>query len=142
MEDARAVLMKWIEAFASRDSDRVASLYHADAVNWQIANDPAMGQEAIRSLFTQFFASFPDSYTQVVNIVSEGDWAAWEWIGGGTFLGDLGSIQATGKPYEIRGSGFFRVVDGKITLQRGYWDKASWYAQIGIPQEVGNKDAV
>ena len=141
MEDARAVLMKWIEAFASRDSDRIASFYHVDAVNWQIANDPAMGKEAIRDRFAQFFASFPDSHTQVVNIISEGDWVAWEWIGGGTFLGDLGSTKATGKPYEIRGSGFFRVVDGKITLQRGYWDKATWYAQIGIPQEAGNKDA-
>jgi len=58
MEDARAVLMKWIEAFASRDSDRVA---------------PSTG----RSRFNA----------------------------------------ATGT-------------------------RTSWYAQIGIPQEVGNKDAV
>ena len=58
---------------------------------------------------------------------------------GGTFLGDLGSVKATGRSYELRGSGFFRVVGGKITLQRGYWDKASWYTQIGISHEsVGN----
>jgi steroid delta-isomerase-like uncharacterized protein len=134
--------MKWIDAFASRDPGRVAALYHADAVNWQIANDPAVGQREIRDLFAQFFASFPDSYTRVENIIAEEDWAAWEWVGGGTFLGDLGSVKATGKPYEIRGCGFFRVVDGKIMVQRGYWDKASWYSQIGVPLHVAGKDAV
>jgi steroid delta-isomerase-like uncharacterized protein len=133
--DARTVLMRWIEAFASRDPGRVAALYHPDAVNWQVADQPAIGQPKIREVFTQFFASFPDSYTRVENIIAQGDWAAWEWVGGGTFLGDLGRVKATGRSYEIRGCGFFRVVGGKITLQRGYWDKASWYAQIGIATE-------
>ena len=133
--EAREVLLKWIEAFASRDPGRLAALYHADAVNWQVANEPAIGQPAIRDLFTQFFGSFPDSYTRVENIIAESDWAAWEWIGGGTFLGALGSVKANGRRYEIRGSGFFRVAGGKIKLQRGYWDKASWYTQIGISLE-------
>jgi uncharacterized protein (TIGR02246 family) len=122
MEDARAVLMKWIEAFASRDSDRVASLYRVDAVNWQIANDPAMGQEAIRDGFAQFFASFPDSYTQVVNIISEGEWAAWEWIGGGTFLGDLGSIKATAigtRPRGTRRSAYRKRSGTRMRPDRG-----------------------
>jgi hypothetical protein len=31
------------------------------------------------------------------------------------------------------------VVDGKIKLQRGYWDKASWYRQIGVPLDASIK---
>ena len=38
----------------------------------------------------------------------------------------------TGRSYELLGSGFFEVKDGRIVHQRGYWDKASWFAQLGI----------
>ena len=31
------------------------------------------------------------------------------------------------------GCGVFHVVNGKIKLQRGYWDKATWFRQLGIP---------
>lgn len=125
--------MEWIEAFKARDPDRVAALYHDDAVNWQVADDAVVGRENIRSMTAQFFTSFPDSYTNIENVMADGDWVAWEWIGGGTFLNDLGPIKATGKSFEIRGCGFFHIVDGKIKLQRGYWDKVSWYTQIGVP---------
>ena len=136
---ARAVLMRWIEAFAARDPDRVAALYHSGAVNWQVAEEPVVGSDNIRTMVAQFFVSFPDSYTHVENIIVEGDWAAWEWVGGGTFLRDLGPIKATGRAYEIRGCGFFQIIDGKIKLQRGYWDKLSWYAQIGVPLNASVK---
>ena len=137
--DARAVLLQWIEAFAARDPDRLASLYHVDAVNWQVADDPVVGRENIRNMVTRFFIAFPDSYTNVENVMADGDWAAWEWVGGGTFLRDLGPLEATGKRFEIRGCGFFLTVDGKIKLQRGYWDKVSWYKQIGVPLSASVK---
>jgi len=25
------------------------------------------------------------------------------------------------------------VVEGKIKFQRGYWDKATWFGQLGLP---------
>jgi hypothetical protein len=25
------------------------------------------------------------------------------------------------------------IVDGKIRFQRGYWDRASWFGQLGLP---------
>jgi len=137
--DARSVLTHWIEAFAARDPDRLAALYCVDAVNWQVAADPVVGRENIRNMVAQFFVSFPDSYTNVENVMVDNDWAAWEWVGGGTFLRDLGPIKATGKRFEIRGCGFFHIVDGMIKLQRGYWDKVSWYTQIGVPLSASVK---
>jgi predicted ester cyclase len=67
--------------------------------------------------------------------MADGDWAAWEWLGGGTFLGEFYGNQPTGKSFEIRGCGFFNFRDGKIVFQRGYWDKLSWFLQIGLPIE-------
>jgi steroid delta-isomerase-like uncharacterized protein len=137
--DARAVLLEWIAAFHARDPDRVADLYHVEAVNWQVADNPVIGRDNIRDMVAQFFSAFPDSYTNVENVIADGNWAAWEWVGGGTFARDLGPIAATGKTFEIRGCGFFEIVDGKIKLQRGYWDKVSWYTQIGVPLKASVK---
>lgn len=131
--DAKTVLATWIDAFSARDADACAALYHDDAINWQVADEPVMGKAQIREMLAAFFAAFPDSQTRVETRMAEGEWAAFEWIGSGTFTHDLGPVKATGQRYAIRGCGFFRVKDGKIKLQRGYWDKASWYAQIGVP---------
>ena len=38
-----------------------------------------------------------------------------------------------GKTFEIRGCGFFNFRNGKIIYQRGYWDKLSWFKQVGLP---------
>ena len=56
-----------------------------------------------------------------------------EWSGGGTWRGVLGEQAANGRAFTLRGSGFFHVVQGKIKFQRGYWDKATWFGQLGLP---------
>ncbi len=136
MADSKTLLQNWIEAFQARDLDRVMACYAEDAINFQIAaGEPAVGWDRIKSDNAIFFRAFPDAWSTVENLIGDGDWAAWEWIGGGTFLGEFGGIEPTGRTFEIRGCGFFNFHDGKIVLQRGYWDKHSWFSQIGV--EVG-----
>lgn len=131
-KSTKEVFEQWTSAFQSKDVETIVSLYHDDAVNWQVADRPANGREEIREMMESFFASFPDAYTNIEHIMYDGEWASWEWIGGGTFSKDMGDIKATGKQFEIRGCGFFLIQEGKIRLQRGYWDKAGWCRQIGI----------
>jgi hypothetical protein len=50
-------------------------------------------------------------------------------------LGKLEDLEPTGKSFKLRGCGFFQIVNGNIKLQRGYWDKLTWFNQIGIPVE-------
>ena len=91
--------------------------------------------------FTAFFQSFPDSYTpskrrcscRVENIFEDGEWAIIEWSGGGTLVGEFAGQAPTGRSFMLRGCGFFHIVDGKIRFQRGYWDKATWFKQLGLP---------
>jgi len=42
-------------------------------------------------------------------------------------------MEPNGRTFTLRGGGFFRVTEGKIVFQRGYWDKATWFGQLGIP---------
>ncbi|WP_343520435.1 nuclear transport factor 2 family protein [Sphingomonas sp.] len=103
------LLDRWIAAFNAGDADALAALYHDDAVNHQVANAPVEGRDAIRAMFAAEFAA-AEMVCIPVNRMADGEWAAMEWR----------------DPKGFRGCGFFRVVDGRIQLQRGYWDRLSF----------------
>jgi steroid delta-isomerase-like uncharacterized protein len=134
MRRPKDVLLAWVEALTIHDAAAAAALYHDDAVNLQVAvGTPLIGKQAIYEDFVGFFAATPDTYTHIENLFEDGEWAILEWSGGGTFRGSEAALAAGGIPYTIRGCGFFQIVDGKIRFQRGYWDKLSWYRQVGLP---------
>lgn len=136
MSNSLQLLQNWIDAFQKRDLERVIDCYADNATNFQIAaGEPATGKAQIRIDTAEFFKGFPDAWSIVENLISDGDWAAWEWIGDGTFLGEFYGNKPTGKLFEFRGCGFFQFENDKIVLQRGYWDKLSWYSRIGLEIE-------
>lgn len=134
MMSPREVVLAWVEAFNQRDADAAAALYHDDAVNLQVAEgEPTVGRQAMREVFAYFFRAFPNNYTRPVNLFEDGEWAILEWEGGGTWQGEFAGQPPNGRPFHLQGCGFFHVVGGKIRFQRGYWDKVSWFSQLGIP---------
>ena len=46
-----------VEAFNSGNAERVAALYHEDAVNHQVTQDPVEGREAIEVMFAREFSA-------------------------------------------------------------------------------------
>jgi limonene-1,2-epoxide hydrolase len=111
----RDVVKTWVDAFNRADVDALAALYRADAINHQVAESPVAGREAIRGMFAAGFAKakmvcIPE------NLFEDGEWAILEWR----------------DPKGLRGCGFFHVVDGQITFQRGYWDKLSFLKSHGL----------
>ena len=134
MKTPKQVISLWVDALNVHDAGAAAALYHEDAINIQVANEtPLEGKNAIHEDFINFFRSTPDTYTHIENLFEDGEWAILEWSGGGTFLGGGGELGTGGKKYTLRGCGFFHVIDGKIRFQRGYWDKLTWYKQVGLP---------
>ncbi len=112
------VVTAWVEAFNRADADALAALYHDDAVNHQVAQDPVEGREAIRAMFAREFAA-AEMVCLVENLFEDGEWAILEWR----------------DPLGLRGCGFFRVQDGRIAFQRGYWDRLSFLSLHGLPVE-------
>ena len=55
----------------------------------------------------------------VENLFEDGEWAILEWR----------------DPLGLRGCGFFRVRQGRIVFQRGYWDRLSFLRTRGLPVE-------
>lgn len=112
----RELVKAWVEAFNRGNADEMAEFYAEDATNHQVASDPIMGKPAIREMFAREFAAakmvcIPE------NLFEDGEWGILEWR----------------DPVGLRGCGFFRVADGKIVFQRGYWDKLSFLRAHGLP---------
>ena len=112
----KETVFKFVEMFNNRDVQGLAELYHDDAVNHQVANDPVYGKESIKKMFDREFA-LANMVCIVENVFEDGEWSILEWK----------------DPMGLRGCGFFHVVDGKIVLQRGYWDKLSFLKQHELP---------
>jgi len=112
----RQLVETWVEAFNRADAQALASFYAEDAVNHQVAESPVQGREAIRQMFASGFAA-ARMHCVVENLLAEGEWAILEWR----------------DPSGLRGCGFFHVVDGRITFQRGYWDKLSFLRPHDLP---------
>lgn len=112
----KETVKQWVELFNAGNVDRITELYHDNAVNHQVANEPVVGKRAIHKMFADEFA-VAEMHCIVENLFEDGEWAILEWK----------------DPVGLRGCGFFHVVDGKIKLQRGYWDKLSFLRQHHLP---------
>ncbi len=118
MSSPKAVVLEWVRRFNEGDADGVAALYAQDAVNHQVVFDPVVGREAIHSMFAREFAAYEMTCIPE-NLFEDGDWAILEWS----------------DPNGMRGCGFFRVEDGLIRFQRGYWDRLMMEAGQGSAEE-------
>lgn len=112
----RELVQEWVTRFNTGDADALAELYHEDAINHQVNQQPVHGREAIRDMFRSEFA-LATMVCLIVQILEEGEWAILEWQ----------------DPLGLRGCGFFQCEQGKIRFQRGYWDRLSFLRMHGLP---------
>jgi limonene-1,2-epoxide hydrolase len=110
------IVRAWIDAFNRADVEALAAFYANDAINHQVAEEPVEGRDAIREMFAAGFAR-ANMVCIVENLFEDKEWAILEWR----------------DPQGLRGCGFFRIVEGKIALQRGYWDKLSFLKLHALP---------
>jgi len=114
----KQIVEAWIDRFNAGDVDGLAALYHPDAVNHQVTQEPVEGRENIRAMFEREFALA--EMTCIVEAIHEaGEVVALEWR----------------DPLGLRGCGFFTVRGGRIAFQRGYWDKLSFLKMHHLPIE-------
>ncbi|HEY0879849.1 MAG TPA: nuclear transport factor 2 family protein [Zeimonas sp.] len=113
---------RWVERFNAADVEGLVELYHPDAVNHQVVQEPVEGRDAIRAMFEREFAAA--DMTCIVEAIHEaGDVVALEWR----------------DPRGLRGCGFFTVRDGRIAFQRGYWDRLSFLRLHSLPVDDHEK---
>ena len=114
----KELIEKWVELFNQRNFIKISELYHENAVNHQVANEPVEGKQNIYKMFCNEFSQ-AEMVCIVENIYEDGDWGILEWK----------------DPKGLRGCGFFNVIDSKIKFQRGYWDKLTFLKINKLPIE-------
>lgn len=114
--EPKEVVRRWVDAFNRQDVGALADLYAADATNHQAPEKEVHGRGAIRAMFEAEFQR-AEMECIVENLFQDGPWAILEWS----------------DPRGLRGCGFFRVKEGRIVVQRGYWDKLSFLRQHRLP---------
>ena len=112
----KEIIRKWVIAFNEADAKKIASFYHENATNHQVAETPIKGKTAIQKMFENEFSN-AEMTCIIENIFEDGEWAILEWK----------------DPLGLRGCGFFQFKEEKIYFQRGYWDKLSFLRQHGLP---------
>ena len=112
----KEILLQWINAFNNSDPETISALYDDNAVNHQVANDPVIGRTAIKQMFENEFSQ-AEMVCIIENIFEDGEWVILEWK----------------DPLDLRGCGFFHIINDKIVFQRGYWDKLSFLKQHNLP---------
>jgi len=112
----KELIKKWVETFNEGNAEKLSDFYNEDAINHQVTNDPVIGKSAILEMFENEFNQ-ADMNCIIENIFEDKDWGILEWK----------------DPLGLRGCGFFQISNGKIILQRGYWDKLSFLRQHKLP---------
>ena len=112
----KELIEKWVAIFNEGNAEKLSDLYHDDGINHQVNNQPVEGKNAIRDMFKNEFNQ-AEMICIIENIFEDGDWAILEWK----------------DPLGLRGCGFFQTENGKIKLQRGYWDKLSFLRLHNLP---------
>jgi hypothetical protein len=110
----KKLIAVWVKMF--NDADALANFYDENAVNHQVPQKLVKGRDAIRNMFVTEF-SRANMTCIVENIFEDGEWGILEWR----------------DPLGLRGCGFFHIVNDRIVLQRGYWDKLTFIRLHGLP---------
>lgn len=77
-------------------------------------------------------------HATILDLFADKDRVALHWQVNATHQSDYWGVVATKKPVMFRGISMFRISDGKIVDDFGYWDELTILKQIGatyIPQQ-------
>ena len=98
--------------------------------------DEFKGPEGVRKYNEQWDVGFPDGRITIDKMIAAGDTVVVEFTGRGTHTGPLvtsmGEIPATGRSMTLKLCDVLEFRDGKIAMQRTYFDTGSMMAQLGL----------
>lgn len=129
----KQVAEKWVEAYNSHDPDAIIAIYDDNVTNIQLPWEKIIqGRDAMRNTFVNVFQAFPDIKIEIENIIENDQWVTIEWVFGGTMRGNFAGKPANNNSFKMRGCEIFKIENGKIVIQHGYWDKATMFSQLKL----------
>ncbi len=87
---------------------------------------------SLRKTIEAMHTAFPDSTTDILHIVEDGETAAIHWQTKGTHQGTFMDVPATGRRVTVTGASFLRFDGGKLVEEWVVWDPRALLSALGI----------
>jgi len=137
LEENKAIVRRFIEAYNKRNLDLVDDLVAPDYVD----HTNQVGREGLKQLFDMGFKGFPDWHETIEDIIAEGDkvWVRLAYTG--THKGEFLGLAPTGKKITAKDVDIYRIVNGKLAEYWSVTDNVNILKQIGAIEytEKGKK---
>lgn len=128
-EEAKAVVLRYVEAFNRGDLDGLKALLAEDA---EIQGVMGKGLfEKVEPIWRQLIEGYGIQF-KVEGLIAEGNVVAARYVETGTFRNPAFGNQPTGRSYELVAMEWFEIEGGKIKRRWGARDAASQARQLGI----------
>jgi steroid delta-isomerase-like uncharacterized protein len=133
LEANKAVARRYSEEVGNRGN--LAVIDEVLAENYvrhcQATGQDVHGREAMKALYREWRATFPDYHETIEFGLGEGDLVAAYITVRGTQTGPMGPFPPSGKAMDCKAVGIHRLEDGKIVESWVTWDNMATLAQLG-----------
>jgi len=135
-ESNKKISQRFTDLFSTGDERLADEVLHPDVVfHGTVGDGELRGIDALKAFVAGYRRAFPDAVSTVEDQVADGDKVATRWRAHGTHRGELGSIGATDREFEMDGMTIERIEDGRIAEVWVARDELGLLRQIGvIPQ--------
>ena len=93
---------------------------------------------SLRKTIEAMHTAFPDSSTEILEIVEDGTKVAVHWQTTGTHTGTFMGVPPTNRTVTVSGASFLRHRDGRITEESVVWDPRELLSSMNI-WHLGNQ---
>ena len=136
IEHNKQLVTRFVEEFWNRGDLAAADEVMAADATIHMPTGEVVGPAGLKGFAQAWRGAFPDWQATCEELVAEGDAVAERWTGRGTHRGELRGIAATGRPVEVPGTVFYRIVGDRIVEFRGQFDVLGLMRQLGaLPQD-------
>lgn len=130
---AHAIGQRWAEIWNAACSLAVIDeLVAEEFVSHSAPPGLPPGREGVRMWAIAFRGAFPDLWSQVEDVIVEGDRVVERFSGGGTHQGELFGIPPTGVRMQTTGINILRIAGGKVIEHWGNSDDLGVMRQLGV----------
>jgi steroid delta-isomerase-like uncharacterized protein len=138
---------EFLAAWNSHDGAQLAAMMAEDGTYEDLATGRVMDRAAVVDFIRETDEMSSDYRVDSVSMQRSGDRYALEWRMSGINDGPISlmNLPATGKQWQIRGTSVGELDgDGRIKLNRDYWNLLAWLVEVGLappPEPVGAQPA-
>ncbi|KRE65533.1 MULTISPECIES: ester cyclase [Micrococcaceae] len=130
MTRSEAILKAWNGAWGDGDLAAFENLLAPDYV--RRSKSGSEDYASLRKTIEAMHTAFPDSSTEILDIVEDGTKVAVHWKTTGTHQGEFMDVPATGRSVNVTGASFLRFENDKLAEEWVIWDPRELLSALGI----------